>query len=76
MKTPREILSNLQTLNSSCATPEDGVLKALKIIGEAQDEIWQAAADEAVNHKLHGKDQTAAGFYAAIFAKRDYWRVE
>ena len=34
MKTPREILSQLQRLSTTCETPEDGILKALKIIGE------------------------------------------
>lgn len=38
MKTPREILSQLQQLSRTCETPEDGVLKALKIIGDCQDE--------------------------------------
>ena len=71
MNTPREILSQLQDLSRTCETPEDGVLKALKIIGDSQNEIWQAAANQAVHHKLHGKDQTAAGFYAAILGKRD-----
>jgi len=71
MKTPREILSKLQDLSRTCETPEDGILKALKIIGDSQGEIWQAAADAALNHKLRGSDQTAAGFYSAILAKRD-----
>ncbi len=71
MKTPREILSKLQDLSLTCETPEDGILKALKIIGDSQDEIWQAAADAALDHKLRGNNQTAAGFYAAILAKRD-----
>jgi hypothetical protein len=47
IKTPREILSQLQQLSRTCDTPEDGVLKALKIIGGVQNASRRSALKEA-----------------------------
>jgi hypothetical protein len=54
MKTPREILSQLQKLSTTCETPEDGILKALKIIGDSQDDAYNQGIKDLANKLVEG----------------------
>jgi hypothetical protein len=68
MKTPREILSDLQQLSRTCETPEDGILKALKIIGDYGAESWRQGMTDAAAI-VHSVDDNALEL--AIKHKRD-----
>lgn len=68
MKTPREILSQLQRISTTCETPEDGILKALKTIGDYGIESWRKGMTDAAEI-VHSVDDTALEL--AIKHKRD-----